>query len=152
MIFTPDERRALILLSSLFSLGLFAHLLGVGSPAPAGDGDSLLVVLAEEADRLPSEPPPGLLEEGKLRINEASPTDLEMLPGVGPVLAGRIAEDLAENGPYRSWRDLIRVRGIGEKTARNLDRFTSFREPALKTAADRTDSMQSARGDRTGPK
>jgi hypothetical protein len=151
MIFTPDERRALLFLSILFSLGFLAHLIRIGSPESAGTGDSLLVVLAEQSAVASSEPPPGLLEDGKLWINEADQNHLRLLPGIGPVLAERIAEDRSRNGPYRSWRDLIRVRGIGEKTARRLERFASFRQPTLETAADCTDSLQSATPSRGVP-
>lgn len=42
------------------------------------------------------------------------------LRGVGPILAGRIAE-LAALGQLRSPRDLLRVRGIGIKMASRLE-------------------------------
>lgn len=45
-------------------------------------------------------------------INTASQSELESLPGIGPVYAGRIIE----GRPYRSISDIMRVKGIGNKT------------------------------------
>jgi hypothetical protein len=44
-----------------------------------------------------------------LDVNRDSLQDLTSLPGVGPVIAGRIVQDR----PYRSVTDLLDVRGIG---------------------------------------
>ncbi len=55
-----------------------------------------------------------------LDINEASTTQLEALPGVGPALARRIVEARARLGGFRTVEDLIDVRGIGPAT---LDRL-----------------------------
>lgn len=52
--------------------------------------------------------------EGKVRINSASASELEQLPGVGPVLAGRIAAYRDDNGPFSAVEDLLDVPGIGE--------------------------------------
>lgn len=53
-------------------------------------------------------------DDGRVRINLASPTELEKLPGVGPVLAGRIAAYRQANGPFTVVEDLLDVPGIGE--------------------------------------
>ncbi len=52
--------------------------------------------------------------DGKIRINSASVAELEQLPGVGPVLAARIAAYREENGPFTAVEDLLDVSGIGE--------------------------------------
>jgi len=49
--------------------------------------------------------------EGRVNINTATLEELETLPGVGPVIARRIAE----GRPYKSVGDLTRVKGIGKK-------------------------------------
>lgn len=47
-------------------------------------------------------------------LNRADATQLEVLPGVGPVLAQRIVAYREENGPYATIEDLLDVPGIGE--------------------------------------
>lgn len=53
---------------------------------------------------------------GKVNINTASSEQLELLPRVGPAVAGRIIEFREQNGPFKKPEDLMLVRGIGEKT------------------------------------
>jgi competence protein ComEA len=50
-----------------------------------------------------------------LELNTASAQDLEALPGIGPVLAGRIIEHRETHGPYKALDDLLAVPGIGKK-------------------------------------
>jgi competence protein ComEA len=52
--------------------------------------------------------------EAKLDLNAASAAQLEELPGIGPVLAGRIVADREANGPYSAVSDVTRVEGIGQ--------------------------------------
>jgi len=52
----------------------------------------------------------------RLNLNTASREALEALPGIGPTLAGRIVKAR----PYRSVEDLLRVKGIGEKTLEGI--------------------------------
>lgn len=49
-----------------------------------------------------------------ISLNNASATELESLPGVGPVLAERIVSFRQSNGRYRTVEDLLQVPGIGE--------------------------------------
>lgn len=51
---------------------------------------------------------------GLLSINRATSAEFETLPGVGPVLAGRIAAFREQHGPFREIEDLLGVPGIGE--------------------------------------
>ena len=48
-------------------------------------------------------------------INRATTRELDGLPGIGPVLAGRIAEYRQRKGGFRSVSELRAVPGIGEK-------------------------------------
>lgn len=50
---------------------------------------------------------------GKININTASAEELAELPRVGPVLAGRIVEFREQHGPYAQPSDLDAVPGIG---------------------------------------
>lgn len=53
---------------------------------------------------------------GVVNINQASKSELALLPRVGPALAERIIAYRDENGRFEQAEDLILVRGIGEKT------------------------------------
>lgn len=48
-------------------------------------------------------------------LNQATPRQLDGLPGIGPVLAGRIIEYRQRRGGFHSVRELRGVSGIGEK-------------------------------------
>ncbi len=61
-----------------------------------------------------------------VNLNEASAEELELLPGIGPVLARRIVDERARNGRFTSLLDFQRVPGIGEKTAANLAPHVRF--------------------------
>lgn len=50
---------------------------------------------------------------GIVNINEASESELEALPGVGPATAKAIVDYRTQNGRFRSVDDLLNVRGIG---------------------------------------
>lgn len=43
-----------------------------------------------------------------------------LLPRVGEVIAQRILDDRAANGPYSSAEDLLRVKGIGDATLEQI--------------------------------
>ena len=51
---------------------------------------------------------------GKLSLSTATAAELEQLPGVGPVLAQRIAQWRTDQGPFRSVDDLNEVSGVGD--------------------------------------
>ena len=52
--------------------------------------------------------------ESRLDINRATAEQLEQLPGIGAVLAGRIVQYREEHGPFASVEELTAVEGIGE--------------------------------------
>ncbi|MFT4838064.1 MAG: competence protein ComEA [Nonlabens sp.] len=58
----------------------------------------------------------GQLPDGRVDLNWADATMLETLPGVGPVLAGRIIAYRDTNGPFGDASQLRSVPGIGEAT------------------------------------
>ncbi len=86
----------------------------------------------EQADA-PNDPPPSAPEPSSvqklIQVNTASAAELELLPRIGPVMAQRIIEDRAANGPYRDADDLQRVRGIGPKTAEKHKPLVGFEMP-----------------------
>jgi competence protein ComEA len=64
-----------------------------------------------------------------LRFLSAAPADsLDLLPGIGPVLANRIAVARDARGPFTSWDDVLEVRGIGPRTVERLRAMAGSRE------------------------
>ena len=55
-----------------------------------------------------------------VNINTATATELETLPGVGPVIAKRIIDYREKNGAYKNIGELKNVSGIGDKTFEGL--------------------------------
>ena len=53
-------------------------------------------------------------------INQASQSQLERVPGIGPSTAKQIVRYRQQNGPYESLAELDKVSGIGTKTVDNL--------------------------------
>lgn len=53
-------------------------------------------------------------------LNSASVQELETLPGIGPVMAGRIVAHRDTNGPFTSVDDIESVPGIGPKTLESI--------------------------------
>lgn len=52
-------------------------------------------------------------QSGKVNLNLATSSQLEQLPGIGPVIAGRILQHRDANGPFRQISDIQQVAGIG---------------------------------------
>ena len=61
----------------------------------------------------------------KININAATVNELIKLDRIGPALAQRIIQYREENGPFQVPEDIMKVKGIGEKTFEaNKDRIT----------------------------
>ena len=90
-------------------------------PAPS---DSTGSAVAPPAARrtTPSHPDiPASFRADPLRFLSLAPADsLDLLPGIGPVLANRIAATRAVRGRFASWDDVLEVRGIGPRTVERL--------------------------------
>lgn len=72
-------------------------------------------------------PPPGqpgapqaAAPQPKLNLNSATPTELDALPGVGPVTAQRIVDHRTRKGPFASVDQLRDVEGIGDSKLAKL--------------------------------
>ncbi len=53
--------------------------------------------------------------EGLVNINDASPEELDKLPGVGPSTAQKIIDYREQNGPFQAPEDLMNIPGISDK-------------------------------------
>lgn len=62
----------------------------------------------------------GTLLPDLLDLNSATPRQLETLPGVGPVLAGRIVEFREKRGGFRRIEELLAIEGISERLWQEL--------------------------------
>jgi competence protein ComEA len=64
--------------------------------------------------------------DGRVRVNVASVEEITSLPGIGPVLAERIADYRDENGPFVVVEDLLDVPGIGEGKLATIRDFVAI--------------------------
>ncbi len=128
---TPAERRGAIVVVLLLALGAAHDLWRASRPLPtptqdtrgvaahqiqgwsggpgAGDGaDSV----RDGRDVHSGTPRSGMTS---VDLNQATALELDALPGVGPVLAGRIIAHRERHGPFRQAEELLAVRGIGPR-------------------------------------
>lgn len=89
------------------------------------DGQKILVPREGEGDDGADDPvaavPGAPAAPDLVNINSATLAELDTLPGVGPSTAQAIVDDRAQNGPFASTEDLMRVSGIGEKKFTKLE-------------------------------
>jgi competence protein ComEA len=84
--------------------------------AALSDGQQIVVPSADdEGPATPAGTP-----DGKIHLNQATASELDSLPGVGPVIAERIVSYREKNGPFESIEDLLDVPGIGEAKLADL--------------------------------
>ncbi|MFP3914591.1 MAG: helix-hairpin-helix domain-containing protein [Actinomycetota bacterium] len=78
--------------------------------------DGQQVVVPGPGDENPGSPPSdgGEGPPGLIPLNTADASQLEALPGVGPVLAQRIVDHRRSRGGFDQVEDLLEVSGIGE--------------------------------------
>jgi competence protein ComEA len=75
------------------------------------DGQMILIGAAQSME---------MSTDSRININLASETELDSLPGVGPVMAGRIIAWRESNQRFHSIEELQEVPGIGPKVFANL--------------------------------
>ncbi len=83
----------------------------------------------------------------QININTATAGQLQLLPRVGPALAARIVEFRTQNGPFKAPEELMRVKGVGERSFTLLEPYvvvTGETTLAEKQKAPRTAAAQPA--------
>lgn len=53
--------------------------------------------------------------EGKININTANESQIALLPGIGPKLAGEVINYRTDNGNFKTAEDIKKVKGVGAK-------------------------------------
>ena len=86
---------------------------------------ALALGLAGEAIAAGASTAPAAAAGPQVNINTATASELALLPRVGPALAQRIIEFRTANGPFKAAEELIRVKGIGERSFANLKPYIS---------------------------
>ena len=118
-IFTSQERTVVIILSSLFILGMVVK--------AAKDhfyiGTDQITLIGTNEDVVDFHAGLGKKDiefSGKVDINTAGIEELKSLPGIGEKTAEKILNKRNELGSFNSVEDLILVPGIGSKTLEKL--------------------------------
>ncbi len=76
----------------------------------------------------PTRVPPAFMIDPLGFLSTASPDSLRLLPGIGPVLADRIAGARRRDQGFANWTDVRRVHGIGPKTIARLQDLSRARQ------------------------
>jgi competence protein ComEA len=116
---------------ALAAIGTATSLSGTGvpvataAPATVAASSTAGVASAPPAEPAPPQPPAtapssGVTADGKIILNQATADDLMKLPRVGPKRAQAILDVRRRLGRFHQPTDLLRVKGIGRKTLRQL--------------------------------
>ena len=73
----------------------------------------------------PARPPSAGTTGPLVNINTATQTELETLPGIGPVTAQAILQWRTDNGAFSAVDELMEVSGIGEATLADVAPFVT---------------------------
>ncbi len=69
---------------------------------------------------------PTAARQGLIDVNSATAAELADIPGVGPVIAGRIVEYRERGGPLSGPEELLNIKGIGEKALEKMRDYITF--------------------------
>ena len=118
-IFTTQKRTVVIILASLFMLGMAVKV----TKEHYNTGTDQITLIGSNADVVNFYA--GLDEDdiesaGKVDINTAGIDELKSLPGIGEKTAEKIINKRNELGEFNALEDLMLVPGIGNKTFEKL--------------------------------
>ncbi len=132
---TPAERKALLFLAAVVSLGAGVRAVRAVSRDSPSDPKAA-AALSEQIRRVDSAraAPKGSRRSGKKPAAAVLPVDMdtasaeliETLNGIGPALARRIVADRDSSGPFGSLDGLGRVKGIGPALSARLAPQVTF--------------------------
>jgi competence ComEA-like helix-hairpin-helix protein len=133
---TPAERRGALLVALLLSLGAArdlwraTHPRVTAAPPATADGPSGPSPAGATAPtgRWGTAPGDAVVP---VDLNQAGLAELDALPGIGPVLAGRILQHRDAHGPFREPEDLLAVPGIGPRLFERLRPRVRVGSPAV---------------------
>lgn len=114
---TEAERRGAIVLALLITIATLQDLWVATHPRSTPD---LPAPVAEVVRPESLVTVPARVEDGTVDVATADETALDALPGIGPVLAGRIVQTRGRMGGFRRVEDLLAVPGIGPRLLARL--------------------------------
>lgn len=118
---TRPERRGLSLLLLVFVLGAARDLwIAHRGMDPVPPARGLVPALAPAAPPAAAVSAPATPGADTVDVNRAGAEELDRLPGIGPVLAGRILAHRERHGPFRDPDELLAVPGIGPRLLERL--------------------------------
>ena len=138
---TRNECNVMLVLALLFGLGLVVrYVQSEAQPLPSADyaeaerlfeqaseappaevaEESVPTPAAESAPKPFTYTPKATPPAASISLNTATAAELQRLPRIGPKMAARIIAYREAHGPFRRVQDLVRVRGIGQKTLAQL--------------------------------
>ena len=121
-IFTSQERTVVIILSSLFILGMVVK----AAKDHFYTGTDQITLIGTNEDVVDFYAGLGKKDiefAGKVDINTAGIEELKSLPGIGEKTAEKIINKRNELGAFSLLEDLILVHGIGQKTFEKLSPY-----------------------------
>ncbi len=119
--FTKSEQRVILFLTASFFCGALIRAVREDArPLPDAAESGIQVPLEVPNPQRKNAGGGGERPAAGVNINSAGSSELVRVPGIGPVMAGRILAYRRESGRFRSVDDLIRVRGIGPRTLEKI--------------------------------
>jgi len=131
---TTTERRVILFLATTLLLGTALRLYrSTASGSREYDyrtNDSTFAALSSapasdslpRQEQLPKQP-------GNIALNSATTEELESLPGIGTVIAGRIIQRRNEVGRFKSVEELLKIKGITKKRLEHIKNFITIDIP-----------------------
>jgi competence ComEA-like helix-hairpin-helix protein len=73
--------------------------------------------------------------ERPVNLNTATSEELQQVPGIGPVTAGKILQMRKSYGSFKSVDDLLAIRGLGAKRLEKMRKYLTVGKAAPKSNA-----------------